>query len=270
MPRGNRPPSGNDGEVEVGVATGGAAGTSGRGPRLFRRLPGCRPAQRCWPRRLPSSSRSPLRPWLPPAGPPAGPRGPGTLWSPRSCRGPSGGTAHADAATITATRRGGVSQASRLSATRVIGPREESRPAMRPGSSAAGSRERGHHPPSTTPVPAIAGSSCSPAAPAAPSVGWVERWWGCWWLRSCRRLRSRFRMHRPVGNGGGSSPGVPGGCPAVEVADAGLRDWAAVRRLVLGWAVGWGRAGGSAGPMLAHRTSSSAGGCGGRAGWWRR
>src|SRR5512132_1626552 len=61
----------------------------------------------------------------------------------------------------TATRRGALPQASRLSATRVTGPREESRPAMRPGSSASGSRERGHQPPSTAPVPAIVGSSCS-------------------------------------------------------------------------------------------------------------
>src|SRR5215218_1556734 len=60
-----------------------------------------------------------------------------------------------------ATRRGAVSQASRLSATRVIGPREASRLAMRPGSSASGSRERGHQPPSTAPVPALVGSSCS-------------------------------------------------------------------------------------------------------------
>src|SRR5215213_3756541 len=60
-----------------------------------------------------------------------------------------------------ATRRGAPSQAVTFSASRVIGPTEVSRPAIRPGSSASGSRERGHQPPSTAPVPAMVGSSCT-------------------------------------------------------------------------------------------------------------
>src|SRR5215218_9336008 len=68
-------------------------GAWGRGPgRRFRRLPGCRSAWRCWPRRLPWPSRSPPRPWSPPAGRPAGSCGPGPLWSLRSCGRPCGGT----------------------------------------------------------------------------------------------------------------------------------------------------------------------------------
>jgi hypothetical protein len=58
----------------------------------------------------------------------------------------------------TTTRRGALSQASRLSATRVTTPSEDSRPAMRSGSSAPGSRERGHHPPSRLPRRVSVGS----------------------------------------------------------------------------------------------------------------
>src|SRR5919198_2188393 len=73
----------------------------------------------------------------------------------------------------TVTRRGALSQASRLSATRVTVPSEASRPAMRSGSSAAGSRERGHHPPSRAPPRASVGSrrSRSPGGADGSAAG---------------------------------------------------------------------------------------------------
>src|SRR6266487_4559671 len=57
-----------------------------------------------------------------------------------------------------ATRGGALSQASGLSATRVITPSEDSRPLMRSGNSVSGSGERGHHPPSRIPLRASVGS----------------------------------------------------------------------------------------------------------------
>jgi hypothetical protein len=222
----------------VGVAIGGAAGAWGRGPgRQSRRLPGCRPAGRWWPRRLPWPSRCPPLPWLPVAGPPAGPRGPGALWSPRivwasiwwnqptRTRRPS-----------TATRRGAESQASRLSATRVIGPREDSRPAMRPGSSASGSRERGHQPPSTAPVPVIVGSSCSRSPGGAGGrvgAGAVVRV-----LVAAGRLSALFSVPPCTALGCAQAARAGVGCGLGSGRGIGGTGVGAPGRLASGW-VGW-------------------------------
>jgi hypothetical protein len=93
----------------------------------------------------------------------------------------------------TARRRGAWAQASKLTATRVIGPSEGSRPAMRAGSSASGFRERGHHPPSRDPVPAIVGSNCSRGAD-----GWVGGTAvGSLLLDVMSSVCSRFRVEPP-------------------------------------------------------------------------
>src|SRR5215216_6006869 len=137
----------------------------------------------------------------------------------------------------TATRRGAVSQASRLSATRVIGPRDASRPAMRPGSSALGSRECGHQPPSRAPVPAIVGSSCS-RSPGGAAV-WVGGGAVAGVLAAVVMSSAPFSVRH-------------GTDPSATAAGRRLVTLAAVRRPSLGSAAGWGRAVGSAGPVLVH------------------
>jgi hypothetical protein len=171
--------------------------------------------RRCWPRRLPSPSRSPPLPWLPAAGPPAGHAVLGRSGHPDRVGVHMVEPAHADAATVHGHAAGAAVPGVQVERHRVIGPREDSRPAMRPGSSASGSRERGHQPPSTAPVPAIVGSSCSRSPGGAG--GRVERSGGegCWWLAG-----------HVVGSVLGSA----------LRRRAGL---AAVRRLVLVSAAGW-------------------------------
>jgi len=140
----------------------------------------------------------------------------------------------------TAMRRGARSQASRLSATRVIGPTADSKHAMRSGSSASGSRERGHHPPSRAPC-RPSWSPIAAVAPAGRTVRLAERrWWDRCCLVACRRFRSRFRLEPLVGN------------------VAGRVD--AVRPLVPVPARGWGRAAGSVRQVPARRTSRLASG----------
>jgi hypothetical protein len=122
-----------------------------------------------------------------------------------------------------ATRRGALSQASSLSATRVTVPSEASRPAMRSGSSASGSLERGHQPPSRVPWRASVGSQGAAAAPAArTALGEERRWCG----RCCVASSHSAPSSVPLGNrsvattgqlaaavilaAGRSSPGVDG------------------------------------------------------------
>ena len=162
------------------------------------------------------------------------------LLTPISCGGPSSGPAHADLATVHGNATGARSQASRLSATRVIGPIADSKHAMRSGSSASGSRERGHHPPSRAPC-RPSWSPIAAVAPAGRTVRLAERrWWDRCCLVACRRFRSRFRLEPLVGN------------------VAGRVD--AVRPLVPVPARGWGRAAGSVRQVPARRTSRLASG----------
>jgi hypothetical protein len=80
---------------------------------------------------------------------------------------------------FTATRRGARSQAPSLSATLVIVPSVDSRAAISIGSSASGSHERGHHPPSRIPTPTSVGlrRSRSPDEAVGPVGGAAVAAW---------------------------------------------------------------------------------------------
>src|SRR5207245_1260293 len=76
----------------------------------------------------------------------------------------------------TASRRNRQSQASLLSSTWRIDPNRPSRARIRPGSSATGSQDRGHQPPSRTAWPARTGARCSRAGEDGGDATIMARW----------------------------------------------------------------------------------------------